>query len=101
MAAEQNLDLSRVIFSGHSAGGHLALWLVARHKLGASSELYFENSLPLKGAVALAPAADLSLNYNQAVDFGAEDFCTCCEVFVNACPPDLLANFSVSATPVR
>src|SRR5687768_8091238 len=29
-AARHNLDLSRVVSVGHSAGGHLALWLAAR-----------------------------------------------------------------------
>ena len=29
-AARYNLDLSRVVAIGHSAGGHLALWLAAR-----------------------------------------------------------------------
>jgi len=34
------LDLSRVIIIGHSAGGHLALWLAARQNLPAQSPLY-------------------------------------------------------------
>ena len=33
LAAEYDLDLSRVVASGHSAGGHLALWLAARRAL--------------------------------------------------------------------
>lgn len=35
LAAEQNLDLSRVVIIGHSAGAHLALWAASRAKLGA------------------------------------------------------------------
>src|SRR3954453_11313759 len=31
------LDVKRVIAVGHSAGGHLGLWLAARHKLAKSS----------------------------------------------------------------
>ena len=30
------LDLTRMIAAGHSAGGHLALWLAARHRLSAA-----------------------------------------------------------------
>jgi acetyl esterase/lipase len=32
-AAEGRLDLDRVVTVGHSAGGHLAMWLAGRHKL--------------------------------------------------------------------
>ena len=59
LAADHDLDLSRVIAVGHSAGGHLALWLGARHKLSAELELYKPHPLPLKSIVALAPVADL------------------------------------------
>jgi acetyl esterase/lipase len=47
IAKEQRLDTGRVVATGHSAGGHLALWLA---KQGA---------VPLKGVVPLAPVSDL------------------------------------------
>jgi acetyl esterase/lipase len=50
IAAEQALDLGRVVVSGHSAGGHLALWLAARPSPLAR---------PLRGVVALAPLSNL------------------------------------------
>ncbi len=53
------LDLSQVIAVGHSAGGHLSLWLGARSHLPSSSELYFPDPLPLKGILSLAGVADL------------------------------------------
>jgi acetyl esterase/lipase len=59
IAAGHNLDLDRVVVSGHSAGGHLALWLAARHNLRPESELYVADPLPFAGVIALAPAADL------------------------------------------
>jgi ferredoxin len=34
-----------------------------------------------------AVTTDLPLNYDQAADFGADDFCTRCQVCTNACPP--------------
>jgi acetyl esterase/lipase len=39
-AKKFNLDTRRVLAIGHSAGGHLALWLAARTKLPASSVLH-------------------------------------------------------------
>jgi len=58
-ARERQLDLTRVIAIGHSAGAHLALWLAARHKLPESSELYTKDPLRLAGAVGLDGPADL------------------------------------------
>ena len=39
IAAEHELDLERVVAVGHSAGGHLALWLAARHGLSVDGGL--------------------------------------------------------------
>ncbi len=65
VAAVHNLDLNRVVVSGHSAGGHLALWLAARHNLSPESELYVADPLPFAGVIALAPAADLEETYRN------------------------------------
>lgn len=59
VAREWNLDLSRVVVSGHSAGGHLALWTAARGRIAADSPLHVAEPLPVKGVVALAAIADL------------------------------------------
>jgi acetyl esterase/lipase len=59
IAAREQLDLKRVIAIGHSAGGHLAMWLAARPKIPADSDLYTKNPLPLAGAVNLDGPADL------------------------------------------
>ncbi|MEO3787206.1 alpha/beta hydrolase [Actinocorallia sp. B10E7] len=48
LAAEHGLDLSRVAVVGHSAGGHLALWLATR-----------TNAVRPALTVALAPVSDL------------------------------------------
>jgi acetyl esterase/lipase len=55
-----SLDLSRVVAAGHSAGGHLALWLAGRHKLPEASPLFSAVALPLKGVVSLAGIPDLA-----------------------------------------
>lgn len=60
IAKSQPLDLSRVVSIGHSAGGQLALWLGARHKLATTSELFLPEPLALKGVVGLAPITDLA-----------------------------------------
>lgn len=65
VAGDYSLDLKRVVVVGHSAGGHLALWLAARHRLPPESPLYVEDPLPLKGVIGLAPAADLELTYGN------------------------------------
>lgn len=59
LAKAYPLDLSRVVSVGHSAGGHLALWLAARGKLKLGSDLYVVNPLPLKAVVGLAAITDL------------------------------------------
>jgi len=59
IAADKKLDLNRVIVIGHSAGGHLAMWAVARSRLPGDSELYVKDPLPLRGVVNLAGAGDM------------------------------------------
>lgn len=53
------LDLARVATAGHSAGGHLALWLAARPRLAPASLLWAADPLPVRGVLALAGLADL------------------------------------------
>lgn len=59
MAEKAHLDLKRVYATGHSAGGHLALWLASRAKLPKSSELYRENPVAIQGALGLAAITNL------------------------------------------
>jgi len=60
IALEYDLDLDRVAAVGHSAGGHLALWLAGRKWLDADDPLRGEVTLPLNGVVALAGIPDLA-----------------------------------------
>ncbi|MFM9373487.1 alpha/beta hydrolase family protein [Streptomyces sp. Da 82-17] len=48
-------DLRRTVLTGHSAGGHLALWAAARHVLPADAPWRLPRPTPLRGVVALAP----------------------------------------------
>lgn len=59
LAKKNRLDLKRVVAIGHSAGGHLALWLAARSKLSNASELHAKSPLKLTGVVDLDGPGDL------------------------------------------
>lgn len=59
LATRHRLDLGRVVAVGHSAGGHLALWLAARPRLARSSDAFVANPLAVAGVVSLAGIADL------------------------------------------
>jgi acetyl esterase/lipase len=59
-----DLDLSRVVSIGHSAGGHLAFWLAARSRIAAESPIGpHKLPLALAGAISLAGVLDLNLAY--------------------------------------
>ena len=60
LAPEYNLDLERLLVAGHSAGGHLAIWLANRpSKWGLGVQP--------SAVLALAPAADLAYLDEQQV----------------------------------
>lgn len=59
VAGANNLDLTRVTGIGHSAGGHLILWLAARGKLTDGSALKTADPLPFRGVVVSGGLADL------------------------------------------
>lgn len=64
LAKQYPVDAKKVVVMGHSAGGHLALWLAARKNLSRKSELYTKKPLKLKGVVSLAGIPDLAA-YSQ------------------------------------
>ena len=61
LAAQFNLDLSRVTALGHSAGGHLALWLGSRKKV--------TGVVSLAGVTDLRRAWELKLSSTVVADF--------------------------------
>src|SRR5215475_4763096 len=88
------LDLNRVIAVGHSAGGHLALWLAARKLLPKDSPAYSHDPLPLRGVVSLAGVTDLrrngtacDANVKQLMGGAAKDKAT---IYDQASPIELL-----------
>jgi acetyl esterase/lipase len=70
ISRQYHLDLKHVVAIGHSAGGHLALWLAARHSLPTTSLLYTPHPLVLRGVVTLGGIPDL-----QAFKENGESVC--------------------------
>ena len=58
-AKKFNLDTRHVVAIGHSAGGHLALWLAGRPKLPATSPLHAANPLRIDRVISLGGLPDL------------------------------------------
>lgn len=60
-------DPERVVLAGHSAGGHLAMWAAARHRLPAGTPWYLPAPAGA-GVVALAPVGDLAAAQARGLD---------------------------------
>jgi acetyl esterase/lipase len=58
-AKTHHLDLRRLVAVGHSAGGHLALWLAARPQLPSTSLLRIGSPLAIHHVVSLGGLPDL------------------------------------------
>ena len=67
LALEHPLDLERVIVMGHSAGGHLALWLAARDRLPDDSPFRSADAVEVDGVLGLAAAADIGYLHEREV----------------------------------
>lgn len=61
----------RLVLVGHSAGGQLALWVAARHRLPATSPWHRPRDAAPEGVLALAPVCDLGEAYRRDLDDGA------------------------------
>ncbi|MER7759972.1 alpha/beta hydrolase [Streptomyces sp. NPDC097619] len=72
-SAVPRADPRRTVLTGHSAGGHLALWAAARHLLPADATPAWRLAAPprLRGVVALAPIADFTVAEELGVCGGA------------------------------
>ncbi|WP_326766409.1 alpha/beta hydrolase [Streptomyces sp. NBC_01591] len=64
-------DARRIVVTGHSAGGQLALWAAARHVLPEGSPWRLPAPPQLRGVVALAPIADFTSSVELDVCSGA------------------------------
>lgn len=59
IAPVHELDVTRVVALGHSAGGQLALWLASRPRLRPNSAVFRPQALPVHGVIGLSPITDL------------------------------------------
>jgi acetyl esterase/lipase len=60
VAATYGLDTTRIVAFGHSAGGHLAMWLAARRRLRTTSPLWSIDPLPIHAVVSSGGLPDLA-----------------------------------------
>ena len=60
IAEKYNLDLNRAVVTGHSAGGHLALWVAAQNKIPSDSTLKREQAVNFKAVIGIAAIPDLA-----------------------------------------
>jgi acetyl esterase/lipase len=94
LAGRFALDLARIVAVGHSAGGHLALWLAGRHQLPAASPLFVDDPLPVRGVVALAAIPDLAAGARW-------NLCGTACVDLMGGPPDEVPDRYRQASPVE
>lgn len=88
-----SLDLSRVVTCGHSAGGHLALWLAGRRRSTGEGPLFSPDALPVCGVVSLAGIPDLKEGVKRDICDGA------CQALVGGLP-DQVPHRYLQASPV-
>lgn len=70
-AAPGHVRTAGVVLVGHSAGGQLALWSAARHRLPADLAWHRAARGTIRGVVALAPVATLARADHEGVGEGA------------------------------
>lgn len=87
------VDSHRVVTCGHSAGGHLALWLAGRHRLPPDAPGAGARVRPC-GAVALAAVADLTAGWDS--EFAGDRILT----FLGGTPHDVPDRYA-AADPAR
>lgn len=106
LAPAYSLDLDKVVPIGHSAGGHLALWLAARPRIPPGSPIAASSfttregeqptPLPLAGAISLAGVLNLEtawklhLSNDAVVELLGEGFPDAPERYAAASPAALL-----------
>ena len=58
-APAQQLDTSRLVAMGHSAGGQLVQWMAGRSRIAPTSPLFQARPLPVREVISLGGLADL------------------------------------------
>lgn len=99
LAEKYPINAQAVVSVGHSAGGHLALWLAARHNLPTTSILFKPSPLSLKAAISLAGISDLRMAWDLKLGKGIVSKVSAVSDFLGGNPeeiPDIYAQSSPS-----
>jgi acetyl esterase/lipase len=94
LAERFSLEAGKTIVTGHSAGGHLALWLCGRHHIPESSPLAARQPFRFHGAVPLAPVSDLARAFKLRLGNGIV------ETFLGGAPEAVPASYA-AASPAQ
>ena len=71
LSNDSRFDQARRAIIGHSAGGHLALWLVGSHRISKVSPLHNDQKQEIKSAISLAGVSDLRSAWKKKLGRGA------------------------------
>lgn len=94
LAGAAGLDLRRVVSVGHSAGGHLALWLACRPGLPAGAP-GAGPAVPVAAAVSQAGVADLVAGAEARLSNGA------CAAFLDGWPSEVPDRYGLASPVAR
>ncbi len=94
-AARYHLDVGRIVAVGHSAGGHLALWLAGRGKLPKDSVLRTPRALKISHVVSLGGLPDLEATAASPDNGCGTDIVARLTGAKTAAHPDVFADTSV------
>ena len=67
IAEDFGLNMERIIATGHSAGGHLAVWLAGRKNISPESTLFAKHPVQVNAVISLAGINDLK----RYADYGS------------------------------
>ena len=70
MSNDSRCDPAHTAIIGHSAGGHLALWLVGSHRIRKGSPLHSEQKQTITRAISLAGVSDLRQAWKTRLGHG-------------------------------
>ena len=70
MSTDSRFDQTRTAIIGHSAGGHLALWLVGSQRISKDSPLHSNQKQTITSAISLAGVSDLRLAWKTRLGHG-------------------------------
>lgn len=95
-AARFGLDIKHVVAVGHSAGGHLALWLAGRARLPTASMLHARDPLHIAHVVSLGGLPDLEATATSPDNGCGTEVIGKLVGSPSAAHPDIYADTSVS-----